>query len=179
MLDFEIIWSKFDWVIDDMKDGMCFFEGYIPSIDQSCLDSKLSEIAKVSQSYNLGTSVWSDSATEAEWEKEYSIPESIDHFRKGKIVLLHFNYEKKINKAILNFKLIFEKSNEAVTALDIICYREPILRNIDPKGAIEKSINELCLLKRLFHGDSLFIGPDNLNYPKNKDDIPKEWLKIE
>ncbi len=31
MNDFETIWKKFDHVIEEMHDGMCFFEGCLTS----------------------------------------------------------------------------------------------------------------------------------------------------
>ncbi len=178
-MNFEQIWPEFKWVIDEMKDGMCFFEGYIPTIGQEDLSKKLQKLIDASVTYTFMYSVWSNDTTESEWEKEYTLSEYIGFFSINKILLLHFNFEKKIDDIVINLKLIFEKENGILKTLEIICYREPILGSGNPKKAVEVAINELRYLRQLFEGDSLFIGPDTLNYPKNKNEHLKEWLKID
>ena len=177
-MTFEQIWLNFSWIIDEMKDGMCFFEGYIPSVETEDLQPRLSELINNSQSWSSLYSVWSNNTTKSDWERKYTISEYLEFFRAGKIILLHFDYERKTEGLSIHQKLIFEKCGEILT-LEIICYREAILESAYPKDALEKSISELRYIKKLFNGDSLFIGPDTLNYPKNKDDNPKEWLRIE
>lgn len=179
MMNFEQIWSEFKWVIDEMKDGMCFFEGYIPSIGQEDLGKKLRKLIGASITCTFMDSVWSNDTTESDWEKEHTPSEYIEFFTSDKILILHLNYEKKTDDIVINLKLIFEKENGLLKTLEIICYRESILGSNNPEKAVEIVINELRYLNQLFKGDSLFIGPDTLNYPKNKNENLKEWLRIE
>ncbi len=165
-------------LIDDIKDGACFFEGYIPSIDKDDLNGKLLQLMGESIRHTFIFSVWSDDSTEAEWEQEYPLSKYIDYFNTKKILILHYSYEKIIQGISFNIKLMFEDLSESRTC-EIICYSEPILESNNPPEAIKIAIGELRHLRSVFEGDSLFIGHATLNYPKTKDDDLREWLRIE
>ena len=175
--DFDTIWRKFDWVIDEMKNGMCFFEGYIPIVGASDLNQPLSIIKESSRSYDYSCSIWANDTSEEDWEQTYEASEYIGFFTEGRIVVLHFNYEYEVDGIMLNQKLMFDR-NPMATSLEIICYREAILESGSPKDTVATAISEFRRLKRLFQGDSLFIGPDTLDYPKSSNDYPGHWLKI-
>ncbi len=177
-MNFNSIWSQFNWVIDKMKEGMCFFEGYIPGIGQDDLLFSLSELIRRTRIQSFKSSVWSNDISEAEREKEYTPSQYVELFHTNKIVLLGFYYELETDIVVINQKLMFEKT-KAATALEIICYREPILGSNNPKEAVRSAIREFQHLNHLFKGNALFIGPDTLSYPTSSTEYPNEWLRIE
>lgn len=179
MKNFDEIWPWFGPVMEEMKyEGMCFFEGYIPSIAERALLSPLSELEGRAKYCNCIMSTWSNETTELDWNKVYDLAEYVDFFSSGRILRLHFDYEVRSGGTNLSQKLMFDKDDRA-TSLEIICYREPILSSPNPRQAVADAVSEICNLKRLFAGDALFLGPDTLDYPKSATDNPKEWLRIE
>lgn len=174
-MEFDEIWPLFDWVLDEMRSGMGFFEGYLPTI-RSDLLPPLTTLIDRSQSHDFTTSTWSNDTTETGGNTDYSVPEFIEFFRSGDIVMLDFDYT--VQTRALELRLMFEKDDTG-TALEIICYREPILGSDNPKEAVATAISEFRYLRRLFQGDALFIGPDTLDYPESATEYPKVWLRIE
>ncbi|NNE84815.1 MAG: hypothetical protein HKN28_12690 [Alphaproteobacteria bacterium] len=138
----------------------------------------LLELGERANWHSLTAAIWSDETTESDWNKNYELAEYVAFFDSRKVVMLHFDYEIRVGNTNLSQRLMIEKFHRE-TALEIICYREPILSASNPKQAISDAVSEFRNLKRLFQGDALFLGPDTLNYPKSPTDYPKEWLKIE
>lgn len=171
VLSFGQIWPQFEWVIEDMRDGMCFFEGYVPSVDQSRLLQSFSDVASPSPEA-FASSVWSNESTEADWAKCTTRSEFVQLFRAGSIVLLQFDYAPQVEDFDLNLRLILEPDTTK-TSLEIICYREPILESARPREAVGAGIVEFRRLRDAFHGDALLIGPDTVNYPRTANDYPR------
>lgn len=177
-MNFNSIWPRFKWVIDELKEGMCFFEGYIPTISEDELLSPLSNLISRARNHSFKSSVWSNDTSESDWEKEYSHSQYVESFYSNKIHMLHFDYELETDAIVLSHRLIFER-DDVNTALEIICYRGPILESIDPKESVKTAICEFQFLKNLFKGNALFIGPDTLDYPSSSTEYPDLWIKIE
>jgi hypothetical protein len=170
---FENIWRDFEWVLNDMRDGMVFLEGYLLKIKTEDLINHLRSIDKAINPESFQNPTWANKTTEKDWNKIYSPEEYVRLFKNGDILTLHFNYKKKIESDTLEIKLMFAGAH-----LEVVCYRDPILNSANPKQAIKAFIIHCEQLLSLFEGDSLFIGPDTLSYPDNAQNYPKEWIKI-
>ena len=177
MNDFEIIWEKFEYIIEEMLDGLAFFEGYLLNLSPEKLDSAILSLSSHPLNATFDFSIWSNESTKEEWEKSYTPEEYIEFFKSQKIILLQTEYLTFQNEFELHLKLIIEEWKDNLIA-EIICYRTPILSSHNPKYAIKAAITEFIRLKDLFGGGSLFIGPDTLKYPENNETYPSEWIKI-
>ena len=93
MMNFDEIWPRFGDVVEDMRQGMAFFEGYIPRVAKCNLFSPLLELSERANTHSLECSIWSDESTESDWNKDYEMSEYVAFFGSGKIVTLHFDYE--------------------------------------------------------------------------------------
>lgn len=175
--DFDDIWSRFEWVIQDMNEGMSLFEGYIPAITQADLLPALLDLTRRMSDFSFAASVWADDASESERIMAHTPSDCVELFRSRKIVCLHCDYEVALNNVALAFKLIFEPNDEA-TSLEIICYRDAILRSDDPKTAVHIAIDEFRNLNARFGGNALFIGPDTVEYPSIEPEHHGAWLRI-
>jgi hypothetical protein len=169
---------QFSWVLQDMREGGCFFEGYIPTIGVEDLWSALSNVLSNADHYTFQGSVWAEDTTKADWEKSWSPHQYVEFFHSGRIIVLCLSYGPVADNIALEQMLMFDK-DERSTTLEIICYREPILEYPNPKEAVRTAIHGFRRLKSLFEGDALFIGPDNLDYPKSSAEYPSHWLRIE
>lgn len=178
MVNFDDIWPQFNWVIEEMQDGMSLFEGYIPTIDQDELLDSLLEMIRRTRVHSLKSSIWSNDATDNEMKREYTPAQYVELFRANRIICLHFIYEMEADSITLEQMLMFEKDDLGIV-LEIICYREPILGSDNYREAVSEAISEFRYLKQLFGGEALFIGPDTSSYPKSNTECPEEWLKIE
>ena len=154
---------------------MYCFEGYVPKVGESELDAPLSELIRASCGHGFEHSIWSDDSSEADWNKNYTTREYLDLFEAGRIHILHFDYSKQTHDVTLSLKLMFDRD----TSLEIICYREPILKSPNRRDAVRYAIDEFRVLRQVFRGSSLFVGPDTSSYPKSDTDYPNEWMKIE
>jgi hypothetical protein len=184
MMDFDLIWPRFCWVLDDMRNGMAFFEGYVPILGETDLLGPLRKLIKRAENHTFRTSIWSSEATASDWDKEYSDDDYVAFFESGRIYTLHFDYEVRVGNTPLFLKLLFDRDKREVgkepeVALEIVCYRETILAAPDTKRAIFDAVSELCTLKQLFHGDALFLGPDTFERPASRTSYSKDWLRIE
>lgn len=177
MNDFEDIWKRFGYIIDEMRAGMAFFEGFILNVSEKKIEAGIQSLCSSPFNATLELSTWSNESTKEEWEKSYKTKEYLDLYRADKIITLQPEYLTCQNGLELHFKLMIEKWEE-FTVAEIICYRDPILDSIDPKRAVKTAINEFIRLRDLFEGSSLFIGPDTLNYPEDDETYPEEWIKI-
>ena len=178
MVHFENIWTQFDYVIGEMRDGgMCFFEGFILSVSDEKIDEGIQTLCSAPYDATLNLSTWFNDSTKEGLEKIYTTEQYLALFRAGKISTLQSEYEPIQNQIKLHLKLMIEKWGDKTIA-EIICYREPILSNHNQKLAVEAAVLEFLRLKQLFGGSSLFIGPDTLNYPEDDHIYPKEWIKI-
>ena len=178
MMDFELIWPRFAWVLDEMRNGMAFFEGYVPVLGQPDLLSPLRKLIERAESHTFRTSIWSSETTESDWAPEHGAVDYVDFFESGRIHTLHFDYEVRAGATPLSLRLLFDKDGDKV-AMEVVCYRETILAAPDPRQAVSDAISEFGLLKRLFHGDALFFGPDTLDLPQSAEVYSREWLRIE
>lgn len=174
---FEEVWTQFQWVLAEMRGGMGFFEGYVPSVRPDGLLEALSGVARLSSEAFAG-SVWSNQASSAVVEGHRSPVQWVEHFRGGGITTLHFDYVAERGGADLSLKLMLD-SEAGATSLEVVCYREGILESGDPKGAVRAAIEEFMRLREVFRGDALFIGPETLNRPRGAEDVPGEWLRVE
>ncbi len=177
MNDFKNIWKNFEYVIDEMRTGMGFFEGFILNVSEEKIEAGIRSLCSSPFNAKLELSTWSNESTKEEWEKSYKTEQYLEFYRVDKIITLQPEYLTYQNGFELHLKLMIQKW-EAFTVAEIICYRDPILDSIDPKRAVNAAINEFIRLKDLFEGSSLFIGPDTLNYPENDETYPEEWIKI-
>jgi hypothetical protein len=177
MNEFKNIWNKFEHVIDEMRTGMGFFEGFILNVSEEKIEAGIRSLCSAPFNAKLELSTWSNESTKEEWGKSYKTEEYLEFYRRKKIITLQPEYLTYQNDFELHLKLMIEKW-EAFTVVEIICYRDQILDSIDPKRAVKAAINEFIRLKNLFEGTSLFIGPDTLNYPENDETYPEEWIKI-
>ena len=177
MNEFRDIWNDFEYIIEDMRTGMAFFEGFILNVSEKKLEQGIKSLCSPPFNANLELSTWSNESTKEEWEKSYKTEEYIEFYQVDKIVMLQPEYLTRQNDFEVHLKLMIEKW-EACTIAEIICYRDPILESDDPKRAVNAAIIEFVRLKKLFGGSSLFIGPDTLNYPEDDETYPKEWIKI-
>lgn len=178
-MDFEKLWPDLEWVIDELKDGMSFFEGYVTSIAPNRIAAGVSKIDETAVRCDYHQHLWSSDVVQADQVQEYSPEEYERRFREEQIVLFCVDYEKKITGNTFNFKLVIEENDApSSTSLEILCYGEAVLNSSSPKAAIEKVIPECCDLCELFEGDALFIGPDTIHYPRSKDDKLQEWTRI-
>lgn len=177
MKEFSDIWNDFEYVVEDMRNGMCFFEGYIMNVSEKRIEDGIKSLCCAPFNATLQLSTWSNESTEEEWQKSYTTEEYLEFYRVDKIVSLQPEYLTRQNGFELHLKLMIEKW-ENFTVAEIICYRETILESAAPKRAINAAIIEFVRLKKLFGGSSLFIGPDTLNYPEDDETYPKEWIKV-
>ena len=178
MMEFDDIWSRFSHAIDEMNDGMCHFEGYVPSVSDHNLLHALLGVFAHTDSYRVGHRVWADDATDQETDNGRDVSSCVDLLLAGRVLLLGFDYEFQTGSTQLRHRLIIEK-NDARIPLEILCDRGPILSSPDPRSAVADAISEFRRIKRLFKGDALFVGPDTVQYPENADDYPSCWLRVE
>jgi len=177
MNEFENIWKNFEYIIQEMRNGMAFFEGLILNVSQEKLEAGVRSLCNPPYNAKLGLSTWSNETTREEWEKIYQTDQYLEFYRLGKIITLQPEYITQKNGFELHLKLMIEEWEDMVVA-EIICYRGAILESSDPKRAVNAAIDEFIWLKELFRGSSLFVGPDNLNYPTNDENYPEEWIRI-
>ncbi len=177
MQTFDDIWQEFSYIIEEMQDGMCFFEGYILDNSQSNFRDSLLKLSNLSKGMSFDYSSWANDTTEEDWNKIYSIEEYIHFFDNGKITTLCPEYQMVLKDITLHFKLLIDNWRERLN-IEIICYRAPILDSTNPKLAVKTAIEEFWKLKELFEGKALFVGPDTLDYPINDKIYPEEWIKI-
>ncbi len=178
-MDFEQIWPQFQDLIDELYSGMCFFEGYIPNTQVNDLTFPFAELTNSSLSHTYEFSTWSNETTKAEWEKTYSPAEYLEFFRTGKILMLHFNYERNIDGLSVKMKLILWHAHDGNgKTVEIICDRNAIINSKNIKLSVKKAIAEIRRIMYLFDGNALFIGPDTLDYPESPNDYPSLWIKI-
>ncbi len=81
-IEAESIRKHFEQIIEEMRDGMCFFVGYIFSIDESVINKVVSSLAARTESTDLYSSVWCDDLSEEEWQSNYSINEFLNLYEK-------------------------------------------------------------------------------------------------
>ena len=169
----EQAWAESDWIIEDMFDnGMCFFEGFIPSVDLAVLDSALPHLTD--SPVNCQYSVWSNDTSESDWNRTYPLADYISFFRNGRILMLHVDYSVAVSGFDFTLKLIFEPDAD----LEIIFYRENLLPRTETRDRFVAACHYLSRLKSTFNGPALFLGPDTLNYPVWPDVVPKEWQRL-
>ena len=182
MMRFDEIWPRFSWVIEEMRNGMCFFEGYVPSLGGSGLLDPLSKLMERADSHTFRMSTWSNETAASDWSRQYSVGEYVEFFESGGIHTLNFDYEVLASRTPLVLKLLFNRDRsggQSEVALEIVCYRDTLLSSPEPKQAIADAIAEFRALKFLFCGDALFLGPDTLDRPRSATDFSPEWLRIE
>ena len=177
-LSFDEIWPQFDWVLEEMRSGMAFFEGYVTTIDRERLLPGINELIRLSDFHGFDLTVWANGTDSIVMEEDYTPAEYVGFFNAGNIVTLSFYYERSYPALELEQKVNFEQE-QASTTMNMICFRDQFLERDDPMAAVRTAIEELRILKGLFRGDALFIGPDTLDYPISADDYPKAWLRIE
>ncbi len=177
MYNFEKVWEKFNYIIEEMQDGVCFFEGYILNVSMKKLEEGIKSLCTTPFNAMLDYSVWSDESTKEEWAKSYKPEQYLDLFKANKIICLQPEYLTIQHEYKLHIKLMIDTIDDKTT-IEIICYRDPILDSKDPKQAIDAAIMEFIRLKKLFGGSSLFIGPDTLSYPEDDQTYPDEWIKV-
>jgi len=177
MLSFDEIWPQFEWILEDMRSGVAFFEGYSPSIGRTDLLEALSEVSLLYPSA-FQNSFWLNHSNNNGWPRMLTPAGYVELFKSGKIITLSFEYGIEVRGFNLSLRILFEP-NESETSLEILCYREPILNSGQPKAAVEAGIIEFRRLYRIFRGDALFLGPDTSNYPRTPDDYPDDWLRID
>lgn len=177
MQTFDDIWEEFNYIIEEMQDGMCFFEGYILDNSRSNLRKSLLKLNNLSNGMDFVYSNWANDTTEEDWNKIYSVEEYIHFFENDKITMLCPEYEIALKDITLHFKLMIGNWGEELN-IEIICYRASILDSKNPKLAVKSAIEEFCKLKEIFEGKALFVGPDTLDYPIDDKNYPKEWIKI-
>ncbi len=172
------IWMEFEWVIEELRQGMSFFEGLVPCISTDNLLETMSNLSSRVQDFSLESSVWNDETPESIYTRRHDLRTYIDYFFSRQILLLNFDYELPRNDITLNHKLIIEPIDVG-TRLEIICYREPILKSKNVREATFTAIEEFRYLRSIFEGDKLFIGPDILDYPTSDTEEHDLWLRVE
>ncbi len=177
LLSFEDIWKNFEYVIEDMNEGMAFFEGYIIDVSMNGIKSGLQCLLPDPTKITYEFSIWSDDSTKEDWNKTNNSEQYFDFFKSGKIVVLQTEYLTTQNGFELHLKLMIESWDDGGT-IEIICYRDPILESASPKLAVKAALSEFMRLKKLFNGGPLFLGPDTLDYPKNGEIYPDFWIKL-
>jgi hypothetical protein len=177
-LSFGDIWPQFDWVLEEMRSGMAFFEGYVTSIDHVQLLPGINELIGLASFHGFDSTVWANGTDSSVMKKDYTPDEYVRFFHEEIIVCLSFYYERKVPALELEQKLNFDLGPPSTT-MDMICFRDQFLESADPKAAVEAAIGEFRFLKQLFKGDALFIGPDTLDYPTSADNYSNAWLRIE
>ena len=173
---FEKIWEEFSYVIEEMRDGMGFIEGFILDVAEERLDAAIHTLCSAPMNAQL-SATWSNEPRKADWDKKYSPAEYLRLFQAGKIVTLKPQLNTVRDGIPLEMMLMIEKWDDQII-IEIICYRETILSNTNPKIAVRAAVLEFAELRRQFGGSALFIGPDNLDYPKDADTYPPHWIKI-
>ena len=168
-------WSESQWILDDMFDsGMCFFEGYIPVVDLTGLESRLSQLTDKPSSIDFSHSVWSESTSETDWNRTYPLKDYVRFFQTGRISMLHADYIAVCAGYSFTFKLIFEREAN----LEVICYRDNLLPRNETQDRFKAACHHLKDLHILFDGKALFLGPDTLNYPVWPNLVPDEWQRL-
>lgn len=169
------LWTSQQWLFDEMfAHGMCFIEGYIPSIDLQCLDVSCERLAKLSTEIDYRSSTWSNESTKDEWTRSYTPQQYCQMFRLGKIVMLHVDYTAPCDGYDLTFKLMIEPLGN----LEVIVYRENFLPREETHERFHAACVHLKCLQGLFSGPVLFLGPDTLTYPAWPDTVPQEWCRL-
>ena len=176
-MEFDDIWTRFSHVIDEMKDGMCFFEGYVPSVGDHNLLPPLLGVFEGADIHRVGHCVWADDAADQKMADGNDMASCVDQFLAGRVPLLGFDYEFHTGRTKLQHRLFFEKIDTRIP-LEVLCDRGPILSSPDPRSAVADAISEFRRIKHLFQGDALFIGPDTVQYPESADDYPSCWLRV-
>ena len=87
------------------------------------------------------------------------------------------SHQKEGDERCYTYRLMSEKT-DAGFSVEIICDCEPILASVDRHGSMVEAITEFYEIFSLLKGDALFLGPDNLDYPKSVNDFPPIWKKI-
>ena len=168
-------WTSEKWLFDAMfAEGMCFIEGYLPSIDLQRLEVSFDRLAKLPAELDFRRSIWSNESTEEEWTHSYTPNQYRQMFSSEKIVMLHVDYTAPCDGFDLTFKLMIEQLGN----VEVIVYRENFL----PREETYERFHAACLhlkhLQELFGGPALFLGPDTLNYPEWPDTVPQEWYRL-
>lgn len=168
-------WKSSQWIIDEMFDhGMCFMEGYLPSIDLTLLETNLERLSDLSSSFDLSRSTWSDSASESDWNQTYQRHEYVSFFQSKRIIMLHFDYLMRCAEYEFVIKLMIEPEAN----LEVIIYRENFLPRNETQDRFFAACYHLKYLHELFHAPALFLGPDTLSYPQWPDVVPDEWQRL-
>ena len=161
-MKFEDIWKNFSWVVDELNSGMAFFEGYIPSVRISGIESPLKEFAEPGSVEHYCEPCWNDESDILNLEQDYSISECVNLLLNEKLASFDFGYKKDYGWVVSNQKLMFMPEG-AETEIIIICFADWILASNKPKETIEIAIAEMRHIKELFNSDVLYIGPDGLD----------------
>src|SRR3546814_12495449 len=106
-MDFDEIWPRFSWVLEDMRNGIAFFEGYVPVLGEGDLLGPLQAIIERAESHSFRTSTWSSDTTPSDWEGEYSDSEYVSFFGPGRIYTLNFDYAGQVGETPLRLQLMF------------------------------------------------------------------------
>ncbi len=175
---FESIWKDFSYILDEMKDGVCYFEGYIPNISIQDFKIKLLTLTEEPSKLDFSSTVWSDDSSDSEINKQHEIDDLISLFKNQKIVSLAVNYDKQFANDKLSFRLLFDYWNNRYD-LEIICYRENVLQSNNPKEAIYQAVLHFQKLKILFNGPAFFLAETINESPENIEEYPDYWIRIE
>ncbi len=162
MMKFEDIWKDFSWVVDELNSGMAFFEGYIPSVRFSNIESPLQEFARLECVKHYCEPCWNHESDIPDSEQDYSISECVNLLLHQKLASFDFEYERDHGWVISNQKLMFMPEG-AETEVVIICFADWIIGSNKPKETIEIAIAEMRYFKERFNSDALHIGPDGLD----------------
>ena len=176
----EEVWEKSNEIIEEMQKGMCFFEGFLPSIQFNKIRDALQNLSTRAPNFDCTQSVWENKTTPEDWNRKYELEECLKFFEAGKIYHLHFDYTFQTKCIELYLKLIFIPSIERTKAdVEIICYREGLQPWEEAKERFFLAIDHLRGLKECLNCSALLIGPDTLNYPDWPQEVPGEWLRVE
>jgi hypothetical protein len=177
MNNFETVWEKFSYVLEEMRNGMAFFEGFILNVSLDTIDSGIKSLCSPPYNATLNLSTWSNDSSKEDWARNYSVEKYVELYKTGKIITLQPEYLTHRNGHLIHLKLMVEEWEDKAI-IEIMCYRDLILNSPTPKLAVHAAILEFIRIKELFLGSTLFIGPDTLNYPESDNYYPKEWIKI-
>ena len=152
---FEKIWEEFSYVIEEMRDGMGFFEGFILDVAEERFDAAIHTLCSTPLNAQL-SATWSNETTKADRAKKYNTTEYLQLFHAGKVVTLKPQLNTVRDGIPLEMMLMIEKWDDQMI-IEIICYRENYLIKRKPKNRCQccaigvcrnqatGSVDQLCL----------------------------------
>lgn len=176
-MNIDDIVPRFEWVLDEMRQGMGFIKASVPGVGHGELEERLPLVSKPT-GREFVASMWSDACSGADRESCVSLSDHVAAFQAGHMDSLAFDYTASAARTDLGMRILFD-GDLRDWPVEILCYRDAILGSSSPRDSLGEAIQEFRRVYSVLGGTALFIGPNSPQAPCCESECEDGWMRID